>query len=287
MKILICGASGFVGRHLADALRKNDYTLMNAVRRPGESSDIAVNFSEDNRKETWLPRLKGIEVVVNAVGVLRDSNGSPIQRVHTETPAALFSACAEAGVKRIIHVSALGTNSGINVPYFTTKLAAEKALHELPKEVRWLCLRPSVIYGEDGASAKMFRLQARLPVHVLPAGGSQTLQPVHIDDICETVTKWLSDPNSTSQTVDAVGAEATTMRGMLDSYREQMKLRSAIHVSMPALFVRMAASIGDFIPASPLCSDTWTMLAAGSTAPAEKFAALLGHPPRSFRTFIS
>jgi uncharacterized protein YbjT (DUF2867 family) len=143
-----------------------------------------------------------------------------------------------------------------------------------------------VIYGADGSSAQMFRRLAKLPVQVLPMGGEQTLQPVHIDDFCEAVVQWLADPGARSQLVEAVGAEATTLRGMLDSYREQMYYRPAWHVAMPACAVQLAARIGDFVPFSPLCSDTFAMLAAGNTATSGRFAQLLGRVPRSYREFI-
>ncbi len=287
MKILVCGASGFVGRHLTQALRGAGHAVTRAVRTPREPGDIAVDFRNDTSKEPWLPRVTGMDAVVNAVGVLRDSADNPMQRLHAETPAALFAACAGAGVQRIVHISALGVESGVNVPYFTTKLAAEQALNGLPSGLRRLCLRPSVIYGDDGASAKMFRNQARLPVLLLPMGGAQQLQPVHIDDICAAVVRWLGDADAATRTVNAVGAEPTTMRGMLDSYRAQMGHGAALHVAMPAFAMRLAARVGDHIPASPLCSDTLAMLAAGNTAPAEEFTRLLGRAPRSYRAFIA
>ncbi len=287
MKILICGASGFVGRHLTQELREAGHDVIRAVRTPSQPNDMAVDFRNDTDKAIWLPRLKGFDVVINAVGLMRDSKQNPMQKLHTETPLALFSACTEAGVQRIVHLSALGVDSGVEVPYFSTRLVTEAALHELPPAVRWLCLRPSVIYGEDGASAVMFRQMAKLPVQVLPMGGVQSLQPVHIDDICEAVARWLDDADAASQTVAAVGAEATTMRGMLDSYRAQMFRRAAWHFALPSTLVRLVALAGDYIPSSPMCSDTFAMLAAGNTAPANEFAKLLGHEPRSFRHFIS
>jgi len=287
MKTLVCGATGFVGRNLSRALRNAGHTVIRAVRRPSEADDIAVDFGKDTNKDVWLPRLAGINVVVNAVGVLRDSPGNPMQKLFAETPTALFAAAAETAVERIVHISALGVDSGIATRYFSTKLQAEHALKELPARLRWLCLRPSVIYGEDGASAKMFRLLAKLPVHGLPMGGRQRLQPVHIDDICRAVTHWLTDPNAVSQTVAATGADATDMRGLLDSYRQQLGHGSALHVTVPSLLVTIAARIGDHISASPLCSDTLTMLNAGSTADASRFSRLLGRTPRSYREFIT
>lgn len=285
MNILLCGASGFVGRHLARALRDAGHNVIAAVRRPTLATDIAVDFRRDTDKATWLPRLAGIDVVVNAVGVLRDSRANPMQALHTDTPLALFAACAEAGVRRVVHLSALGVDSGVAVPYFTTRRVTEQALARLPCPA--LCLRPSVIYGEDGASAQLFRQLAKLPLHALAMGGEQTLQPVHIDDLGAAVVNWLANPDATSLTVAAVGAEPTTMRGMLDSYRAQLHRRPAYHIALPRWLVRLMASLGDYAPNSPLCSDTFAMLAAGNTADATDFARLLQRSPRSFRAFIA
>jgi uncharacterized protein YbjT (DUF2867 family) len=337
MKILICGATGFVGRHLTTSLRAAGHTVIRGVRKPSQPNDIAVDYCKDTAKEAWLPKLAGIDTVINAVGVLRDSAKQPMKLLHEQSPIALFSACQEAGVKRIVQVSALGVDKGIETPYFQTRRAPEAYLNntfnrippvvrrpsevpvvqahherngaetvrlesfdcaqESPVEghsdnnksdsVRFLILRPSVIYGEDGASAKMFRLQASLPVHTLPAGGGQKLQPVHIEDICAAVNRWLADPDAQSQTVSCVGLEATDMRGMLDSYRQQLHHSKALHISIPAFFVGLSARMGDYIPASPLCSDTLTMLNAGNTGDATEFTKLLGRPPRSYRTFVS
>lgn len=287
MKILVCGASGFVGRHLAHALQSAGHEVFRAVRKPQSARDIAVDFRNDTDSATWLPRLQGMDAVVNAVGVLRDNPGNPMQHLHSDTPRALFAACAQAGIKRIVHVSALGVGGSVPTPYFLTKQVAEQALHELPESVRWLCLRPSIIYGEDGASARMFRQQASMPLLVLPLGGTQTMQPVHIDDICDAVVRWLGDEQARSQTVAAAGAEVTTMREMLDSYRAQMGHGAACHLSMPGALMRLAARIGDFIPSSPLCSDTLTMLIAGNAADVSAFAELLGRTPRSYREFIA
>jgi uncharacterized protein YbjT (DUF2867 family) len=285
VKILICGATGFVGRHLTSYLRNAGHAVTRAVRHP-TTGDVAVDFRKDTTKSIWLPRVKGYDAVINAVGLLRDLPANPMRNSHSDAPAALFAAAVDANIQRIVHISALGVDSGIDTTYFATKLLAEKSLQTLPPQVRWLCLRPSVIYGEDGASARMFRAQARLPLHVLIAGGRQTLQPVHIDDICTAVLRWLAAPDPRSQIVAAAGADATTMRGMLDSYRKQLGHGAALHISIPQILGLIAARLGDFVPPSPLCSDTLKMLLAGSTADIADFTRLLGRSPRSYREFL-
>jgi hypothetical protein len=83
-----------------------------------------------------------------------------------------------------------------------------------------------------------------------------------------------------------VGAEVATLRSLLDSYREQMGYTPARHIAVPGAWVRLAARAGDYLPASPLCSDTLAMLLAGNTGDASDFASLLGHAPRSYRQFF-
>jgi uncharacterized protein YbjT (DUF2867 family) len=286
MRILVCGATGFVGRNLTSALQSAGHVVVRGIRKPIQPDDIKVDFCKDTAREVWLPKLVNVDVVINAVGVLRDNSKQPMKLLLEQTPIALFSACQESGVKRIVQISALGIDKGIETPYFQNRRAPEAYLNNLPESIRWLILRPSVIYGEDGVSARMFRFLAGLPIHGLPASGRQRLQPVHIDDICAAVNRWLADPNAHNQTIAAVGLEATDLRGMLDSYRQQLRHSNALHISIPSFLVGLSAQLGDLIPASPLCSDTLTMLNAGNTADVKEFAELLGRSPQSYQNFI-
>lgn len=286
MKILICGASGFVGRHLLQGLRDAGHHCVRGLRLQQQPDDIVINYVQDVSTEAWIDKLRGFDVVINAVGILRDSPTMPMQQVLADAPAAIFRACAEAGVQRIVNVSALGVEGSLMTAYFQRRREAEAVLFATPPPVRWLNLRPSVIYGEDGASAKMFRLLAALPIHALPMGGVQTLQPVHIDDVVDAVCRWLADDLAGRQCVNATGAEATTMRGMLDSYRAQSGRGRALHIPVPGLLVKLGARVGDFLPFSPLCTDTLMMLNAGNTGDYRAFAQLLGRQPLAFNSFI-
>lgn len=287
MRILICGANGFVGRHLVAGLRQAGHNVVRGVRRATQASDVTIDYLADTTPAHWLPRLRGFDAVVNAVGVLRDSVKLPMETLQSRTPCALFAACAKAGIPRVVQISALGVEGALDTIYFRTRRAAEAAVFSLPETIRWLNLRPSLIYGDDGASALFFRQLARLPLHGLPMGGQQMMQPVHIDDLVAAVRNWLADDAAVSQHINAVGAEATTLRGLLDSYRAQMGYAPAWHISVPSTWVKLAAKVGDHMPASPLCSDTLAMLLAGNTGDAEGFARLLGRTPKSFQHFIS
>ena len=171
MNILLCGASGFAGRHLETALSNAGHKITRGIRQPRGPDDIAIDYTRDVDIASWLPRMAGIDAIINAVGVLRDSKAQPMAKLHDAVPRALFAAAAQHGVKRIVQISALGGGTGIPTPYMQTKQAADDYLQTL--DVDWTILRPSLIYGKDGASTRMFMLLSQLPAVMLPGGGKQ------------------------------------------------------------------------------------------------------------------
>ncbi len=287
MKILLCGASGFVGRHLETALRNAGHDIVRGMRHPKRPGDIAVDYRLDTDAATWLPRLAGIEAVINAVGVLRDSADQPMAKLLDATPRALFAAAAQAGVKRIVQISALGVGTGIPVPYMQTRETADAFLQTL--DVDWAILRPSLIYGEDGASTRMFLKLARQPFVLLPYGGAQTVQPVHIDDIAAAVVRLLHPATGSPplrSVIECVSAESVPLAALISSYAMQQGRRAPIIRAMPRMMLKAMASRGDRIRSLPLGSDTLAMLESGYVGKGTEFATLLGHAPRSYREFL-
>ncbi|MES1982168.1 MAG: NAD(P)H-binding protein [Pseudomonadota bacterium] len=285
MNILLCGASGFIGRHLDAALTAAGHKVIRAVRQKNSGRDIAVDYVKDTHPAAWLPRLAGIEGVINAVGVLRDHAAQPMASLHGATPRALFSACQTAGVRRVIQISALGVEDGTDIAYMRTKREADEFLKTL--NLDWIILRLSLVYGEDGASARMFRLLTRLPVIALPGRGDMLVQPVHVDDISAAVVK-LFEPNAVRQSIiDCAGRAPISYHDMLASYRHQQGGRYTLWLNTPWWLMRLAAKIAQNFKASPLEPQTLDMLRQGSHADTTAFSALLGRPPRDIATFIN
>jgi uncharacterized protein YbjT (DUF2867 family) len=133
----------------------------------------------------------------------------------------------------------------------------------------------------------MFRRLSGLPVHGLPMGGAQLMQPVHIDDLSAAVRNWLDDTEARNAIVTAAGAAVVSMAEMLASYRRQLGHGKAWQLSVPGFLIRLSARCGDFVPVSPLCTDTLKMLDAGNTGDNSAFALLLGKTPRSVHDFIA
>jgi len=284
MKILICGASGFLGQHLERHLRQAGHTVVRGLRQPQRPSDLGIDFTHIGQTKDWAEQLAVFDVVINAVGILVESPQARFADLHQHGPQGLFAACLTAGVGRVVQISALGATQG-DTAYFTSKRAADEYLMRLP--MQWQIVHPSLVYGADGRSAGLLRQLASLPLIPLPAGGQQALQPIHVDDLCAAITKLIDPATPHGQCVDLVGPAQMTLRELLQHLRRAMGLPSACCINIPAGLMRCVARVAGHLPGSLLTPDTWAMLQAGNVADARATHALLGHAPRTVESFIT
>lgn len=281
MRILLCGATGFIGRHLHHALAQAGHTVIPASTQ-GQPGGLAVDFARDTQPAVWLPRLQGVDGVVNAVGVLRDHAARPMQAIHAETPLALFDACAQAGIRRVVHVSALGLE-GNPTQYARSKLQAEAQLIALTSggALEGVIVRPSVVFGRGGASSELFMMLARSPLWLLPAPVVRTrIQPVAVTDLAALVTALVSMP-APPATISAVGPQALTIAAFLALLRQRMGHRRAWQTTLPDWLTSLSARLGDLLPISPWCSETLALLSHDNVAPVADVEQALGRSPMS------
>ena len=167
MNVLLLGADGFLGGHLQIALETAGHTVRRGVHRPvPERTRSPWTYARDVDPGAWRGRLTGVDAVINTVGILREGRGRRFDAIHDQAPRALFAACLEAGVRRVIQVSALGADAGAASRFHLSKRAADDFLATLNLE--WVIVQPAFVYGLDGASSRMFRQIASLPA--APAG---------------------------------------------------------------------------------------------------------------------
>lgn len=282
MNLLLCGADGFIGRALQPMLEARGHRVIRAVRRPSRPGDIVVDYRRDLDPAVWAPRLYGCTAAINAVGILRESRPGDFERIHHLAPAALFAACAQAGVARVVQISALGAASGGSA-YLASKAAADRALLQtLPGGV---VLRPGLVFGVDGASSRLFLKLASLPLIGLPGGGHQRLRPIHIDDLCALVCALLETARP-PPLIEAVGGAELDYAQLLACYRRALGFPPAITFALPAPLMSLTAKLAARLPGSLLTPDTWQMLRAGNTADVADTARLLGRVPRPPHRFI-
>lgn len=284
MNVLLCGSSGFIGRNITKALIAAGHrviTTCSPASRGDDGHAIAVDFSRDTNPATWLARLKGVDAVVNAVGVLRDTRQRPIRLVHAEVPKALYTACAQAGVRRVIHVSALGIE-GSDTAYAQTKLAADRHLLGLTGQgqLDGVVLRPSIVFGAQGDSSKLFMSLAQLPALLLPHAMIRArIQPVAVGDLALAIARLLSEARTLTGVLPCVGPAPLSMADFIGSLRQQLGKGKALVMPLPGFMTTLSARIGDQIPAMPFCTETLSLLDQDNVAPAEAFAEVLGRHP--------
>jgi uncharacterized protein YbjT (DUF2867 family) len=276
LKVLVTGATGFIGRHLAAAFTRAGHDVTAVVRAPQSTSDwrqIAGDFRHDSDPGDWMPRLRGIEAVVNTVGILRESRSQSFAALHEQAPKALFSACVRAGVRRVIQISALGAGVEADSRYHRSKGEADRFLASLPLE--WTIVQPSLVFGAHGASTKLFYTLAALPIIPLPGDGMQQVQPVHIDDLVRVCLRLL-EGSAQVRILPVVGPQVYTMRGLLAQARLGMNLPPPRFLRVPMPLLRAAARV----PGVAFDAEALDMLARGSVAPLEPVRAIAGQPLR-------
>ena len=277
MRVLVCGARGFIGRQVVQRLRAQGHEVIAGVSGRADAGEVQVDYAQDTQVETWLPRVQGLDAVVNAVGVLRDSRSRPIRAVHADTPLALWRACAQAGVRRVVQVSALGVDTA-NTVYAQTKRAADQALLALDAQAALsaVVVRPSVVFGKGGDSSALFMNLARLPLVVLPQPMVKALvQPVSVHDLADALVALLTRATEQRGLVTAVGSQRIAMADWVGSLREQLGHRRAPLLAMPMWMTQLSARMGDAVPGVPWCSETLAMLGQDNVGDGADFARLL------------
>jgi len=270
MKILLTGSSGFIGQHIDAALIAAGHEVMQASRCNGMDFNRMVQVSD------WLPHLQHVDVVINCVGIIVETRQQQFINLHTAAPSALFRACEQAGVSRVIQISALGADEDAFTPYQLSKKAADDVLRSLALD--WFILRPSLVYGEGGASTRFFRSLAKLPVLPLVSGGVQQIQPVHIYDVVDVVLACLT-AKKTRQTIDITGPQAMSFADWIQRFRHKIDKTPSFIIPVPyRLMVEMAHVFHFIFPL--LHPDNLRMLQQGNTASNISMLQILGRAPR-------
>jgi len=291
MSILVLGASGFLGRHVVRALSGAGHEVVAGVRAPPARGEAGVeyrkvDFNRASEPRDWMPLLRGVEVVINTVGIFRESHGSQFRQLHEQAPQALFAACRQAGVRRVIQVSALGADAGARSDYHLSKRAADEYLLSLPLDA--VVVQPSLVYGAGGTSAALFGMLATLPWIPAPDMGAARLQPIHIDDVTKAVVALVVAPRVPASRMALVGPHALSWREFLVQLRDALGVESrARFVRVPSSAMAVLARLGDWRRGALLDTAAWRMLQRGNSADVAPLGDLLGHLPRDARRFVA
>jgi uncharacterized protein YbjT (DUF2867 family) len=262
-RILILGGTGFVGRALCEQLVAHpDFSgtrlIVPSRRRengkhlfPLPNVDVvAAQVMDDASLARLLP---GVDAVVNLVAIL---HGTPeaFQRVHVALPQRLATACAAAGVRRVVHVSALGvTDEAAQAPslYLRSKAEGERALDVPGLDVH--ILRPSVIFGAHDRFLNLFAALQRLFPVVPLAGSTATFQPVWVEDVARALIECLREEGRSERLFEAAGPQVYSL-GELVKLAGVWSHHARPVLPLPMAAGRLQARLMGLLPGEPLMS---------------------------------
>ncbi|MCP4041704.1 MAG: NAD(P)H-binding protein [Gammaproteobacteria bacterium] len=286
MHVLITGASGFIGSHLTHALLRQGHRVTAAVRNTAAVANrfpgiriLPVDFTQAHHPEDWLAHLEGVDGVINAVGIIRETGHQTFHSLHAQAPIALFQACVKTGIRRVIQISALGADDQAQSQYHLTKRTADDFLATTPLD--WTILRPSIVYGPGATSMALFKALAALPLTPLVNRGEQLIQPIHVADLTTAVLRTLTPEGPNHARIDLVGPEPVSFSALMQRLRYWLGLGALRLATLPYGLTLAAAKLGGFLGTAPVTPETITMLRRGNTGSVDGFTEHFGFLPRS------
>jgi NADH dehydrogenase len=263
--ILLTGGTGFVGGHLLRRLRADGRAVRCLVRNAGRTAGLDCELVEGDVADPAALRraVEGCDAVIHLVAI-RQGRPEEFERVMSQATRDLVAAAREAGVKRFVLMSALGTTEESKdlVPYYRAKWEMEQAVKG--SGLHHVIFRPSFVFARDGGILPTFRRIARVaPVTPITGSGRQRIQPIWIDDVAEYFTRSLDLDAATGRTFELGGPDVVTWNELWQRLKQALDVRRpSFHV--PMAIMRAQAAVVERLPGNiPLTRDLLKMLDAG------------------------
>jgi uncharacterized protein YbjT (DUF2867 family) len=276
--ILVTGGTGFVGPKVVHALRGRDLPVRAIARRPDREETLRawgvdVVQGDMTNADSLRRAAEGAETVVHLVAI-RQGRQEQFERIMIEGTRNLLAAAKEAGARRFILMSALGTTEETKdlVPYWHAKWTEEQDV--TASGLDHVIFRPSFIFGSDGGILPTFAKLARLtPVTPITGSGAQRIQPIWVDDVAEYFARAVDLEAATNRTWELGGPDVVTWNEFWERLKSIRGMRRP-SVHMPMWFMRANALVTERLPGNiPLTRDLLKMLEAGDNVASDDSAA--------------
>jgi len=297
MRVLVTGAYGLIGAACLARLQSDGHQLVGAGRSISAARRqfayaqwIEIDVARLTEAAAWQRFLRGIDAVVNCVGVLQDGARDDVRRVQLLGTQALFDACVRTGVKRIVHVSAIGASPEGPSAFSRTKAAAEAHLQRLALD--WVILRPALVLGAAAyGGTALLRGIAAFPGIVPVIAADSRIQVLSLDDLAETVA-WSLKPGAPSRVVwDVAHPQVHALAALVLAMRGWLGFAPCRVLRLPDGAGRVVAAIADASGwlgwRSPARSTAFAQLSAGVVGDPAAWMAATGVRPKSLNEILA
>jgi len=272
--IAVTGATGFVGREIVKQARAAGFPVRAIVREPNAALPEGVERFHGN--VIYRPSLEdafdGVKCVIHLVGIINERRENTFERVHVEATRNVIDAAKKAGVKRYLHMSALGTRANARSRYHQTKWAGEELARQ--SGLAWTIFRPSVVYGPGDISINVLsKIVRRSPFVPVLGDGNSKIQPVAVENVAKSFVTAICYDDSIAKTYDLCGPVAFTWNEMYDKLLAFHGLRKPkFHLPLPV--ARVQAAVFEKLLAHPPFNRDQVLMTeednAGDPKPAEQ-----------------
>ncbi|TIQ36933.1 MAG: SDR family oxidoreductase [Mesorhizobium sp.] len=297
MKVLVLGGYGLIGEAVLGRLIEDGHDLVglgrdvrDARRRKPDVEWTAADMSRLLAAADWAPLLAGVEAVVNAAGALQDGPRDHLDAIHRRSVAALVTACEQAGVGRLVQISAIGADLDSGNAFFRTKAEGDRAVAS--SSLDWTILRPGLVIapGAYGGTA-LLRALAAFPWFVPAVLADRPIQTVSVAEVAEAVSRAVGGCLARGQIIDLVEERARPLGAVLLEFRAWLGLSKAPVVAVPAIVGRLAGMVADGLGRlgwrSPLRSAALVALEKGVTGNPKPWTQIAGRPPQPLEATLA
>jgi uncharacterized protein YbjT (DUF2867 family) len=288
--VCIIGGTGFVGRSIAEQACTRGYRVRVVTRSPQRARPLLVlptleTTVADPHDEASLARcFEDIDAVINLAGILHPSRRDTFQSVHAELPRRVARACRAAGVRQLLHMSALGASTTGPSLYLRSKGAGEEGVREAGDALPFTIFRPSVIFGEHDRFLNLFASLVRA-FPVLPLGSAQArFQPIWVEDVARCFVTSLGNSRALGAAYDLCGPTAYTLEELVRFVAETLGRNRRI-VRLPHAAAMLQAFVFEHLPGKLITRDNLRSMSVDNVCPGP-FPAVFGFAPSPLEAVV-
>ncbi len=258
----VFGGSGFIGRQIVKRLAQRGVVVRAAVRDPegalflkpmGQVGQIAPIAADIRSEKAVTAAVASVDLVVNAVSLGAQTRRDRFADVHVQGAKRVARLAAAAGVKRLIHISGIGSDPKSDSAYVAARGHGDRAVQEAFPAAT--LLKPSVVFGPGDHFFTTFAAMARLsPALPLFGGGTARVQPVYVGDVADAAMKALDDPASAGRAYELGGPTVYTYRELMELLLQTVE-RKRLLVPVPERIALIVAAFASLLPGKPLTRD--------------------------------